>query len=153
VTTKAPLRPSIATLSYPQAHSDPVAFKANLRSAVLGSPTSFFYLTDIEDDPMIGSTWIESWRAAFETSERFFALPTHVKDEISMIRSPRFRGWSGEWTKLVGLRTGKRANKRNRLVHTAVGVETTQGKQDWREQIDFGCVQQNSKLLYMRIAR
>lgn len=105
---------TIATLSYPQARSDPTAFQASLRAALVDAPSSFFYLTDIWDDPVIGPTWLQTWREAFEASEKFFALPAELKDEISMIKSPRFRGWS------------------------AVGVETTQGKQDWREQIDFG---------------
>nr|WP_083434294.1 2-oxoglutarate and iron-dependent oxygenase domain-containing protein [Sphingomonas sp. Y57] len=48
-------------------------------------------------------------------SKRFFALPEADKLEIEMIRSPRFRGYS------------------------RAGAELTQGRPDWREQVDFDC--------------
>lgn len=48
-------------------------------------------------------------------SKRFFALPEADKLEIEMIRSPQFRGY------------------------TRAGAELTQGRPDWREQVDFDC--------------
>src|SRR5690242_3505893 len=44
----------------------------------------------------------------------FFALPLDTKNEISQLKSPQFRGYS------------------------RVGGELTNGKVDWREQIDIG---------------
>ena len=46
-------------------------------------------------------------------SRKFFALPEQDKLEIEMVKTPRFRGYN------------------------RVGFELTQGKQDWREQVDF----------------
>lgn len=48
-------------------------------------------------------------------SKRFFALPEADKLEIEMIRSAQFRGY------------------------TRAGAELTQGRPDWREQVDFDC--------------
>nr|WP_157226484.1 2-oxoglutarate and iron-dependent oxygenase domain-containing protein [Gordonia soli] len=45
---------------------------------------------------------------------RFFALPAEAKDEISQLKSPQFRGYS------------------------RLGGELTNGRVDWREQIDIG---------------
>ncbi|MDB5682802.1 MAG: 2OG-Fe(II) oxygenase [Sphingomonas bacterium] len=50
-----------------------------------------------------------------EVSKRFFALPESDKMEIAMIGSPQFRGY------------------------TRAGAELTQGRPDWREQVDFDC--------------
>lgn len=47
-------------------------------------------------------------------ARRFFALPEEEKLEIEMRRSPHFRGYN------------------------RAGFEFTRGKQDWREQVDFG---------------
>lgn len=47
-------------------------------------------------------------------SRRFFTLPDADKLEIEMVNSPHFRGYN------------------------RVGQERTQGKQDWREQVDIG---------------
>ncbi|WP_181703135.1 isopenicillin N synthase family dioxygenase [Chthonobacter albigriseus] len=47
-------------------------------------------------------------------SKRFFALPEADKLEIQMVKSPHFRGYN------------------------RAGAEFTRGKQDWREQVDFG---------------
>lgn len=47
-------------------------------------------------------------------SRRFFDLPTEEKLEIEMVKSPYFRGYN------------------------RAGLEHTRGKQDWREQVDFG---------------
>ena len=48
----------------------------------------------------------------FALARRFFALPDDAKREIEMLRSPHFRGY------------------------TRLGGELTQGRTDWREQID-----------------
>lgn len=47
-------------------------------------------------------------------SRRFFELPAEKKLEIEMVKSPYFRGYN------------------------RAGLEHTRGKQDWREQVDFG---------------
>ena len=50
----------------------------------------------------------------FAEAERFFALPEADKLDVEMTRSPHFRGY------------------------TRTGGELTEGRVDWREQIDFG---------------
>jgi isopenicillin N synthase-like dioxygenase len=50
---------------------------------------------------------------AFAEAQRFFALPEEDKAEVAMLRSPHFRGWN------------------------RTGGELTQGRVDWREQIDL----------------
>ena len=50
----------------------------------------------------------------FALSRRFFALPESERRSIGMANSPHFRGY------------------------TALGNELTQGRPDWREEIDFG---------------
>ncbi len=47
-------------------------------------------------------------------TEAFFAMPMADKLAIEMVNSPHYRGY------------------------TPLGIETTQGEQDWREQIDIG---------------
>ncbi|WP_142280215.1 isopenicillin N synthase family dioxygenase [Mycobacterium paraense] len=49
-----------------------------------------------------------------DAARRLFALPDADKDAIAMVRSPHFRGY------------------------TRLGGELTQGRVDWREQIDLG---------------
>ncbi|GAA1840172.1 2-oxoglutarate and iron-dependent oxygenase domain-containing protein [Pseudonocardia ailaonensis] len=51
---------------------------------------------------------------AFAEAAAFFALPIEAKQRVEMLRSPQFRGY------------------------TRTGGELTQGKVDWREQIDIG---------------
>lgn len=51
---------------------------------------------------------------AFAEARRFFALPMQDKQQVEMLRSPHFRGY------------------------TRTGGERTQGLVDWREQIDLG---------------
>lgn len=51
---------------------------------------------------------------AFAVAEEFFALPLEDKQRLEMLRSPHFRGW------------------------TRTGGELTDGRTDWREQIDIG---------------
>ncbi|RNE48550.1 isopenicillin N synthase family dioxygenase [Corynebacterium alimapuense] len=50
----------------------------------------------------------------FVTAHEFFALPQEAKEEISNLNNPHYRGYS------------------------ELGDERTQGKTDWREQIDYG---------------
>jgi isopenicillin N synthase-like dioxygenase len=50
----------------------------------------------------------------FALSRRFFALPESERRAIEMANSPHFRGY------------------------TAVGNEYTQGRPDWREEVDIG---------------
>ncbi|TQR29514.1 2-oxobutyrate oxidase [Campylobacter sp. MIT 99-7217] len=66
-----------------------------------------FYLVDHFVDELL----IEE---LFELSKQFFALPLEQKEEIAMIKSPQFRGYSKE------------------------GGEYTAGSKDYREQIDLG---------------
>ena len=49
-----------------------------------------------------------------DVSRRFFALPDADKLAVENVRSPQFRGY------------------------TRVGHEHTNGRPDWREQLDFG---------------
>jgi isopenicillin N synthase-like dioxygenase len=57
---------------------------------------------------------------AFAEAERFFALPLEAKLEVEMLRSPQFRGY------------------------TRTGGELTQGRVDWREQIDIAAERETS---------
>ena len=50
----------------------------------------------------------------FSTAKEFFALPQEAKEEIAFTDNPHYRGYS------------------------RLGEEFTQGKLDWREQIDYG---------------
>lgn len=50
----------------------------------------------------------------FELTRRFFALPESERRAIEMVNSPHFRGY------------------------TALGNEITQGRPDWREEVDIG---------------
>ncbi|KAL7341733.1 hypothetical protein BJY59DRAFT_719876 [Rhodotorula toruloides] len=102
-------RMSLPILSYATARTDPSAFIQPLQHALL--TTGFFYLSDIDT---VLPEWKSAWDDAFSASAAFFAQPVEVKQEIGMIESRHFRGYS------------------------AYGVEVTQGKRDLREQIDFG---------------
>lgn len=79
------------------------------RAALLAATheIGFFYLTGhgIPD---------EGVAQAFDAARRFFALPLADKQQVEMLRSPHFRGY------------------------TRTGGERTQGQIDWREQIDLG---------------
>lgn len=59
----------------------------------------------------------ELQRRLLAVAREFFALPTAEKLAIENVRSPHFRGY------------------------TRLGGELTEGKQDWREQIDIGAEQ------------
>lgn len=50
----------------------------------------------------------------FAVAKEFFALPTEAKEEIAFTDNPHYRGYS------------------------RLGEELTQGRTDWREQIDYG---------------
>ncbi|HZK31356.1 MAG TPA: 2-oxoglutarate and iron-dependent oxygenase domain-containing protein [Corynebacterium sp.] len=67
----------------------------------------FFYLSE-HDVP------VELQEELFKTAKKFFAQPREVKERISNIHSPQYRGYA------------------------ALGDERTQGTVDWREQIDYG---------------
>lgn len=81
------------------------AFRDALRAAT--HDVGFFYLVGhgIPD---------EITARAFAEAEDFFALPLADKQQVEMLRSPQFRGY------------------------TRTGGELTQGQVDWREQIDIG---------------
>ncbi|KAK4048943.1 hypothetical protein OIV83_004499 [Microbotryomycetes sp. JL201] len=96
-------------LSWRQALDSPADFISELSDAL--STTGFFYLTDLQAQ---SANWQTVWSNAFQKSQEFFELDEEEKLEIEMIRSRHFRGYS------------------------RFGSETTAGKQDQREQIDFG---------------
>ncbi|GGY24243.1 isopenicillin N synthase family dioxygenase [Paludibacterium paludis] len=79
------------------------AFLHALRAA--SRDVGFFYLTghgipgDLQE-------------AVMETARSFFALPDQAKEEVRMVNSPHFRGY------------------------TRIGGELTRGQADWREQFD-----------------
>lgn len=80
-------------------------FLKDLRNVV--STIGFFYLKNHGIDESLS-------KKLFALSKDFFALSSKQKDEISMIHSPQFRGYSSE------------------------GGEYTAGAKDYREQIDIG---------------
>ncbi|WP_293004130.1 2-oxoglutarate and iron-dependent oxygenase domain-containing protein [Mycobacterium sp.] len=67
----------------------------------------FFYLTGHQVPPSLT-------RRMLAAARQLFALPQSAKDEVAMVRSPHFRGY------------------------TRLGGELTRGEVDWREQIDIG---------------
>ena len=80
-------------------------FREALREATID--VGFFYL--------VGHGLSEERMAEmFEISRRFFALPVEEKEQLAMLESPAFHGW------------------------TRLGGELTQDQVDWREQIDIG---------------
>ncbi|MCG5432513.1 isopenicillin N synthase family oxygenase [Mycobacterium sp. MYCO198283] len=87
------------------ADDDPPGFRARLREAA--HDVGFFYLVGHGVD---GGLLAE----VLTLARQFFALPPAVKDQISQLRSPQFRGYS------------------------RLGGELTNGEVDWREQIDIG---------------
>lgn len=80
-------------------------FRTALREATI--ETGFFYLVGHGITP-------ERMAEMFALSRRFFALPLADKEQLAMLESPAFHGW------------------------TRLGGELTQGEVDWREQIDIG---------------
>lgn len=87
------------------ADTDPATFRAALREAA--HDDGFFYLTG-HGVPQ------EAFDEVLRLAREFFALPDEVKNEISQLQSPQFRGYS------------------------RLGGELTNGRVDWREQIDIG---------------
>ncbi|SCV67228.1 BQ2448_5874 [Microbotryum intermedium] len=100
---------SLPTVSYSLYQTSPEAFIHQLRDALLSH--GFLYLDDIASSL---PSWTESWDQAFAVSSAFFQLPVEEKENIAMLESKHFRGYSG------------------------FKVEVTAGKKDLREQIDFG---------------
>jgi len=95
----------LPVLDLTEADTDPAGFRARLREAA--HDAGFFYLVG---HGVPRAQMSEVLRLARE----FFALPVDVKNEISQLKSPQFRGYS------------------------RIGGELTNGKVDWREQIDIG---------------
>ncbi|MGB7872511.1 MAG: 2-oxoglutarate and iron-dependent oxygenase domain-containing protein [Mycobacterium sp.] len=83
----------------------PGQLRERLREAA--HEVGFFYLTG---HGVSG----ELTRRVLAAARRFFALPQAEKDDVAMVRSPHFRGY------------------------TRLGGELTGGEVDWREQIDIG---------------
>lgn len=85
--------------------ADPGPVRDRLRAA--GHQVGFFYLTGHGVRPDLVTRVLDAAR-------RLFALPQRDKDDVAMVRSPHFRGY------------------------TRLGGELTRGQVDWREQIDVG---------------
>ncbi|MGV0848713.1 isopenicillin N synthase family dioxygenase [Mycolicibacterium phlei] len=95
----------LPVLDLASAHTDPAAFGERLREAA--HDIGFFYL--VGHGVPRGQA-----EQVLRLAREFFALPVDVKNEISQLKSPQFRGYS------------------------RIGGELTNGKVDWREQIDIG---------------
>jgi isopenicillin N synthase-like dioxygenase len=95
----------LPVLDLASADHQPVAFRDQLREAA--HDFGFFYL--------VGHGVAAAQMAeVLALARAFFALPVPVKNEISQLKSPQFRGYS------------------------RLGGELTNGEVDWREQIDIG---------------
>jgi isopenicillin N synthase-like dioxygenase len=95
----------LPVLDLNEADTEPARFRARLREAA--HDIGFFYL--------IGHGVPRAQMEQVLTLARdFFSLPVAVKNEISQLKSPQFRGYS------------------------RIGGELTNGTVDWREQIDIG---------------
>ncbi|HKV21343.1 MAG TPA: 2-oxoglutarate and iron-dependent oxygenase domain-containing protein, partial [Mycobacterium sp.] len=95
----------LPVLDLTDADRDAASFRARLREAAHGS--GFFYLVGHG----VAQAQIDEILAL---ARRFFAEPVEVKNEISHLKSPQFRGYA------------------------RLGGELTNGTVDWREQIDIG---------------
>lgn len=95
----------LPVLDLAEADADPARFRAGLREAA--HEIGFFYLTGH------GVPQTQMARV-LALAREFFALPVAVKNQISQLKSPQFRGYS------------------------RIGGELTNGEVDWREQIDIG---------------
>ncbi|MCW2685345.1 MAG: cefF [Mycobacterium sp.] len=95
----------LPVLDLADAHSDPSGFRSRLREATRES--GFFYLVG-------HGVPAARFDVVLRLAREFFALPDALKNEISQLKSPQFRGYS------------------------RVGGELTNGKVDWREQVDIG---------------
>lgn len=94
----------LPVLDWRAATTDRAAFLAALREA--SRYVGFFYLTGHGIAP-------EVIDGAVAASRAFFALPDAAKQDIALVRSPHFRGYS------------------------RAGTEITRGAPDWREQVDI----------------
>lgn len=95
----------LPVLDLAEADIEPARFRARLREAA--HDAGFFYL--------VGHGVSRArMQEVFGLAREFFALPVEVKNEISQLKSPQFRGYS------------------------RIGGELTNGQVDWREQIDIG---------------
>jgi isopenicillin N synthase-like dioxygenase len=95
----------LPVLDLVDADHQPAAFRDQLREAA--HDCGFFYL--------VGHGVAAAQMAeVLALARAFFALPVQVKNEISQLKSPQFRGYS------------------------RLGGELTNGEVDWREQIDIG---------------
>jgi isopenicillin N synthase-like dioxygenase len=92
-------------LDLADAERDPVSFRGRLREA--GHESGFFYLVGHGVAPALGD-------AVLELAREFFGLGAEMKNEISQLHSPQFRGYS------------------------RLGGELTNARVDWREQVDIG---------------
>ncbi|ALG85007.1 isopenicillin N synthase family dioxygenase [Gordonia phthalatica] len=95
----------LPVLNLRTADADPAEFRRRLLDAT--HTVGFFYLTGHG----VPQTAIDR---ILRVAREFFALPQSAKDEISMLNSPQFRGY------------------------TRLGGELTNGAVDWREQVDLG---------------
>jgi isopenicillin N synthase-like dioxygenase len=95
----------LPVLDLADAQSDPSGFRSRLREATRES--GFFYLVG-------HGVPAARFDVVLRLAREFFALPDALKNEISQLKSPQFRGYS------------------------RVGGELTNGKVDWREQVDIG---------------
>ena len=95
----------LPVLDLSEADADSGACRVQLREAAHDS--GFFYLIGHG----VAQAQIDE---VLELAREFFALPLEVKNEISQLKSPQFRGYS------------------------RIGGELTNGTVDWREQIDIG---------------
>ena len=95
----------LPVLDLADADGDPSAFRDRLREAA--HDPGFFYLLG-------HGVAARQMAEVLALARAFFALPAHVKNEISQLKSPQFRGYS------------------------RLGGELTNGDADWREQVDIG---------------
>jgi isopenicillin N synthase-like dioxygenase len=96
---------TLPVLDLRRSESDPGGFRSELREAT--HEFGFFYLVGhgVPDEQI---------DEVLSRAREFFALPQGAKNEISLLNSPQFRGY------------------------TRLGGELTNGAVDWREQIDIG---------------
>ena len=96
---------AVPLLDYALLSSHKPLFLNNLRNALIN--VGFFYLTNHPVDPDLINSLVANYIPAL------FALPQQDKDNIPMVNSPHFLGYS------------------------RLGAELTKGAVDYREQFDF----------------
>lgn len=120
--------PSAFTLDFSQwagpsaTESSKRTFVHQLRQASAG--LGFFYLLNTPLDQG------DLRKRIFDLNEQFFALPLHVRQKISIVNSPHFRGFS----KFGDERTQSRVDHRDQIDY---GLEYAQGIQDKQLLQDF----------------